>query len=119
MIRLPRKVRPEWGVIPDNADPLRLSPEDWIVEELTDGQAADLIVRQRRQIADLKEQVEKAEWRMSSLSASLTRAVDERAALVEEMKSLRKRLKAEERAERAKAHRLVPIRYRRHIDHDT
>jgi len=119
MIRLPRKVRPEWGVIPDNADPLRLSPEDWIVEELTDGQAADLIQRQRRQIADLKERVEKAEWQATSLMQGLTRAIDERAALVEEMRTLRKRLKAEERAERAKAHRLVPIRHRRHIDHDT
>ena len=117
MIRI---ARPGWGsFIPDDVDrdshALRtcLGPEDWIVEELTDGQAADLIQRQRRQIADLKERVEKAEWQATSLMQGLTR---ERAALVEEMRTLRKRLKAEERAERAKAHRLVPIRHRRHIE---
>jgi len=115
MIRIPRKLRPERGFIPDS-DPDRAmwnGPEDWIVEELTDGQAADLIQRQRRQIANLKERVGIAEMGFDAMRLRFER---ETKAYVAELESLRKRLKAEERLERAKAHRLVPIRHRRHIE---
>jgi len=120
MIRIPRKLRPGWGAfVPDDVDRdshalrTRLGPEDWMVEELTEGQAADLIQRQRRQIANLKERVGIAEMGFDAMRLRFER---ETKAYVAELESLRKRLKAEERLERAKAHRLVPIRHRRHIE---